>query len=96
MHTWAEQEVLNGQYISPATVGVTVKSIMCKFTLKMEGEKQVRHKYNAEEARRKAAKLTFSILVKVQGIPIVLQDDLRYHEINDANAMRVLYYRLAV
>jgi hypothetical protein len=37
-----------------------------------------------------------SILVKVQGIPIVLQDDLRYHEINDANAMRVLYYRLAV
>lgn len=56
---------------------------------------QVKHlkKYLARKLRVDKA---LSILVKVQGIPIVLQDELRYHEINDANAMRVLYYRLAV
>ncbi len=62
--------------------------------LQTSGNIQVKHlkKYLSRKLNIDKA---LSILVKVQGIPIVLQDDLRYHEINDANAMRVLYYRLA-
>lgn len=62
--------------------------------LQTSGNIQVKHlkKYLSRKLNVQKA---LSILVKVQGISIVLQDDLRYREISDANSMRVLYYRLA-
>ena len=62
--------------------------------LQTSGNIQVKHlkKYLSRKLNVQKA---LSILVKVEDISIVLEDDLRYRDVRDANSMRVLYYRSA-